>query len=300
MVDSTHPSHPPPFSPLTTKVLTLSTGSFPMAVVDFERYENRRSSVSSATSCMLQFATVSARLILNLSRCPEGSPSASLGDLTWKEDKAHHPAAAITGAESDVENEFEDGDDQDGRTERFVRGLENDFSPAITQDVVALKWRRAEELALGDTFQSSQGNRLSLIGGKWDSSRFDPFKTQESDIKIAIRQMTEQKQQQHQQQQQQQQQQHEEQHRVEEDSSTPRRTSYGHLRSSLGRTSIGSFSSVRGRYGNEEVSHGSVRRTHQDYEESPLTMFKESTGNTVPMLEGEAPPPAYLDKDAPI
>ncbi|KAK3838815.1 MAG: hypothetical protein J3R72DRAFT_182415 [Linnemannia gamsii] len=198
--------------------------------------------------------------------------------------------------ESDVVNEFEDDDDQDGRTERFVRGLENDFSSTITQDIAALKRRRAEELALGDTSQSSQGNRLSLIGGKWNSSRFDPFKTQESDITIAIRQMTEQKQQQHQQQQQQ----HEEQHRVEEDSSTPRRTSYGHLRSSLGRTSIGSFSSVQRRYGNEEVSHASVTRTHQDYEESPLTMFKESTGNTVPMLEDEAPPPAYLDKDEPI
>ncbi|KAG0372609.1 hypothetical protein BGX24_012812, partial [Mortierella sp. AD032] len=43
--------------------------------------------------------------------------------------------------EGDVVNEFEDDDDQDGRTERFVRGLENDFSSTITQDIAALKRR---------------------------------------------------------------------------------------------------------------------------------------------------------------
>ncbi|KAF9126522.1 hypothetical protein BGW39_006569 [Mortierella sp. 14UC] len=184
----------------------------------------------------------------------------------------------------DVVNEFEDDDDRDGRTELFVRRLENGFSSTITQDIAALKRLHAEESTLGDTTQSSQGNRLSLLGGKWNSSRFDPFKTQESDITIAIRQMTQKQQQQQQQ------------HDVEGDGGTQN----GHLRPSLDRTSIGSFSSAQRRYGNGEESHPSVRHADQEYEESPFTMFKEGTGNTdaVPMLEDE-PPPAHLDKDEP-
>ncbi|KAF9909558.1 hypothetical protein EC991_008383 [Linnemannia zychae] len=192
----------------------------------------------------------------------------------------------------DVANEFEDNDDRDGQTERFITRLENGFSSTITQDIAALKRLHAEESTLGGATQPNQGNRLALLGGKWNSSRFDPFKTQESDITIAIREMAQQK---HQQQQQQQQ------HSAEGDSSTQRVTNYGHLKSSLGRTSIGSFPSSQRRYGDVEDCHAVAQHADQEYEESPLTMFKEGTGNTdtVPMLEDE-PPPAYLDKDEPI
>jgi hypothetical protein len=186
----------------------------------------------------------------------------------------------------DIVNEFEDDDDQDGRTEQFIRKLENGFSSTITQDIAALKRLHAEESTLGGgTTRTNQGNRLSLLGGKWNSSRFDPHETLESDITIAIREMAQQKQQQQQQQQQ---------HEIKGDIGTRKITNYGHPKLNLDRTSIGSC-------GNKNENHASVWHVDQEYEESPLTMFKECTGNadTVPLLEDE-PPPAYLDKDEPI
>ncbi|KAF9550082.1 hypothetical protein EC957_001568 [Mortierella hygrophila] len=181
--------------------------------------------------------------------------------------------------DSEIVNEFEDDDDQAVRTEGFVTRLENGYSSTITQDIAALKRRRAEEMALGDSTRSSQGNRLSFREGNRLSSKFDPFRTQESDITIAIRQRTQQLQQ-------------------KQDESTEgndnARGTFGYLRSSLGRSSIGSLSSAQRRYGSEGGGQRSIERTGQDELESPF-IFKDGgagldVGMTVPMLEDEAPP----------
>ncbi|KAF9106674.1 hypothetical protein BGX29_008823 [Mortierella sp. GBA35] len=190
--------------------------------------------------------------------------------------------------DSDAANEFEDDDDdQEGRTEGFIRSLENGYSSTITQDIAALKRRRAEEMALADNTQSSQRNRLSLRESMRLSSRFDPFKTQESDITIDIRQRTQQLQQ-------------EQQRSVEGIRDFLGSSTYGYSRSSLGRASIGSSALTRSRFGSEEPSRTAVERTSQGQESSP-TVFKDGAGSldigmTVPMLEDEAPP-ALLDED---
>ncbi|KAG9073167.1 hypothetical protein KI688_000954 [Linnemannia hyalina] len=181
--------------------------------------------------------------------------------------------------DSEIVNEFEDDDDQAVRTEGFATRLENGYSSTITQDIAALKRRRAEEMALGDNTRSSQGNRLSFREGNRLSSRFDPFKTQESDITIAIRQRTQQLQQ--------------KQDESAEGNDNARGT-FGYLRSSLGRSSIGSLSSTQRRYGSEGGGQRSIERTGQDEMESPF-IFKDGgtgldVGMTVPMLEDEAPP----------
>jgi hypothetical protein len=192
--------------------------------------------------------------------------------------------------ESEIVNEFEDDDDQEGRTEGFVRRLETGHSSTITQDIAALKRRRAEEMTLGDITQSSQGNRLSFREGNRLSSRFDPFRTQESDITIAIRQRTQQLQQ----------------GKSEgmEGKENRGTTAYGYLRPSLGRASFGSLSSVQRPYGSEGRGQSSVESSGQDELESPFMVFKDGAGNldtgmAVPMLEDEAPP-AFMDKDEPI
>ncbi|KAF9142846.1 hypothetical protein BGX30_002036 [Mortierella sp. GBA39] len=122
--------------------------------------------------------------------------------------------------DSEIVNEFEDDDDQAVRTEGFVTRLENGYSSTITQDIAALKRRRAEEMALGDNTR--------------------------------------------------------------------------YLRSSLGRSSIGSLSSAQRRYGGEGGGQRSIEHTVQDELESPF-IFKDGgagldVGMTVPMLEDEAPP----------
>lgn len=185
--------------------------------------------------------------------------------------------------DSEIDNEFEDDDDQEGRTEGFVARLENGYSSTITQDIAALKRRRAEEMALGDNTRLSQGNRLSLREGNRLSSRFDPFRTQESDITIAIRQRTQQLQQ--------------KQDEGAEGNDNTRGT-FSYLRPSLGRASIGSLSSAQRRYGSEGGGQSSIERTGQDELESPF-IFKDGgagldVGMTVPMLEDEAPP-AFMD-----
>ncbi|KAF9338961.1 hypothetical protein BGZ91_007450, partial [Linnemannia elongata] len=185
--------------------------------------------------------------------------------------------------DSEIVNEFEDDDDQGGLAEGFATNLENGYSSTITQDIAALRRRRAEEIALGDNTRSNQGNRLSLREGNRLSSRFDPFRTQESDITIAIRQRT--------------QQQPQKQDEGAEGSDNARGV-FSYLRPSLGRTSIGSQSSAQRRYGSEGGGQRSTGRTVQDELESPF-IFKDGgagldVGMTVPMLEDEAPP-AFMD-----
>jgi hypothetical protein len=185
--------------------------------------------------------------------------------------------------DSEIVNEFEDEDEQEGRTEGFVTRLENGYSSTITQDIAALKRRRAEEMTLGDNTRSSQGNRLSFREGNRLSSRFDPFRTQESDITIAIRQRTQQLQQ--------------KQFESAEENDNVRGT-FSYLRPSLGRTSIGSLSSAQRRYGSEGRGQTSIERTDQNELESPF-IFKDGgasldVGISVPMLEDEAPP-AFMD-----
>ncbi|KAF9189432.1 hypothetical protein BGZ51_009608 [Haplosporangium sp. Z 767] len=199
--------------------------------------------------------------------------------------------------ENDIQDEFGDDDDSEpesgGRTEEFVKRLEQGFGSTITQDIDALRRKRDARASFGD---ASQSHRLSLR--KRSLGRFDPNRTmEESDITIAIRQKA--KEQQHLE--------HHDQHEQDVDATG---FSYGHYgsRSSLGssRLSTGSRISAEGFHRNVDED-SSMRSAERQAKLAPpgkdVNIFREDVETmdadmNIPMLEDEAPP-SQLDRFEP-
>ncbi|KAF9916035.1 hypothetical protein BX616_004766 [Lobosporangium transversale] len=176
-----------------------------------------------------------------------------------------------------LENEIQDGYDEDDdqardKTEDFLRKLEQGFPSTITQDIEALKRKRAEE---------GESNRLSFLPNKRSPFRSDPSRRQ-SDITMVIEQKVRQMQQhQH--------------HQMEEQVEDTWR-----------------YVSEEASYVEDSESMGMRSHSLQDTENASsigndipstrtLQVFCDDTGNldsdlNIPMLEDEAPPP-FLDHE---
>ncbi|KAF9110660.1 hypothetical protein BGX27_006033 [Mortierella sp. AM989] len=181
--------------------------------------------------------------------------------------------------ENEVQNEYDDDDDADGGTEGFVRKLEQGFASTITQDIEALKKRRAAE----------DESRLSLRSNKRSSSRFDSSRRQ-SDITIAIQQRFQQIRQHGQ-----------GQSAVDEDKRR-RSSSVPYPRTSLGQSHLGSSGLVGEQQVENKISdHSQDSNVTAQPQMRPFQVFRDDVGSldselNVPMLEDEAPPP-FLDNE---
>ncbi|KAF9171514.1 hypothetical protein BGX21_007830 [Mortierella sp. AD011] len=183
--------------------------------------------------------------------------------------------------ENEIQNESEDEDDRDieGRTEKFIRRLEQGFASTITQDIEALKRRHAQE----------DETRLSFRSNKRSSSRFDASRRQ-SDITMAIQQRFQQTQQHGQ----------GSEGAVGSDT-TGKRPSIPYPRSSLGQSRLSGGRLVDERRTENDLKDCSRGKDINEPRTRPFQVFRDGVGNldselNVPMLEDEAPPP-FLDHE---
>ncbi|KAF8985193.1 hypothetical protein BGZ46_005556 [Entomortierella lignicola] len=178
--------------------------------------------------------------------------------------------------ENEIQNEYDDDDyqDLDGRTDSFVRRLEQGFASTITQDIEALKRRRDEE---GES-------RLSFKSNKRNSSRFDASRRQ-SDITMAIQQRFQQIQQ----------------HGQGTQGAAGKRSSIPYSRSSLGRSHRGSDDFIAERPVENNTPDHSQESERNGSQTRPFQVFRGDLGSldsdlNVPMLSDEPPPP-FLDHE---
>ncbi|KAI1316801.1 hypothetical protein EDD11_009467 [Mortierella claussenii] len=182
--------------------------------------------------------------------------------------------------ENEIQNEYEDDDDDDqdteGRTEGLVKRLEQGFESTITQDIEALKRKRAEE---------EGSNRLSFGKNKRNSYRFDSSRRQ-SDITMAIQQRAQKMLQQQQRQQ-------------ETSESTVTNS-----RSILGPSRLSSGSYTSRRHNEQETIDHPANPPSIRSQTRPFQIFQDDAEYldselNVPMLEDEAPPP-FLNHEEPL
>ncbi|KAG0329982.1 hypothetical protein BGZ99_009426 [Dissophora globulifera] len=297
-MESQHFSQQPP--PTVRSLLPGITGDYGQPP-----FESRRRSTPSSPTLHTKYAFAEMNKIFSdrsRARTSLGSEWSSDGSLDGDQDHddsnrrifslpVELPASSREYLENEIKNEYEDDDEGDtsGRTENFMKRLERGDASTITQDIEALKRKRAAEADLEGVGRSDQANsRLSFREGRRRLSRLDSNQTQDySDITIAIRERS--------------QQQHQQQQRYHlggtESAGSQRSLSIERSRSSFGGSGSNSV--------NNSMNHASAVFTQAGHMTASTSrprafqVFRDDAENMelaihVPMLEDEAPP-AFLD-----